>query len=108
MPGPGRSSPSKQGIKRDVLIYKVAYLKDAQQKDNLFSGISTVFVGKTRSNSKGVFKIKLPPGQYSVFIQEPLGLFANHFDQEGRINYVEVKPKIFSSIIITVDYEAAY
>jgi hypothetical protein len=65
-------------------------------------------IKKVSSNRRGKFKVKLPPGEYSLFIKEKEGLFANRFDQNNRINAVEVKPGKFTRITILVDYEATY
>jgi hypothetical protein len=47
--------------------------------------------------------VKLAPGTYSVFVQEPEGLFANLF-QQNRINPVVVKSRQYTWISITIEY----
>ena len=108
MPGPGKLSSPQQGIAREVFIYNAANQKDTPSQDGFFKEVNSVFVMKTTSSSDGSFKIKLPPGRYSVFVKEEKGLFANLFDSEGCINCVSVREKKYSWITITVDYEAAY
>lgn len=108
MPGPGKLTKPKKGIVREILVYNAVRLQDVEQTNGFFSSIKTDLVAKTKSDSKGCFKIKLPPGQYSVFIKEPQGLYANLYNQDGQLNYIEVKPKQYSTLTITVDYEAAY
>jgi hypothetical protein len=108
MPGPGDNQHSNGGVIREVLIYKVTRLEDATQKESFFLNIKTDFVKKTVSGAKGDFKITLPPGEYSVFVKEPQGLFANQFDKDNKINVIIVKPKLFSLVNITIDYEATY
>jgi hypothetical protein len=108
MPGPGKSIPAEQGITREILIYKAAMLQEVEQKDQFFNNVKTELVTNTLSKPDGSFKIKLPPGKYSIFTQEPEGLFANIIDQNGCVSCVEVRPKKYSWVVITVDYEAAY
>ena len=108
MPGPGHVSSPQQGIVREVYIYKITRMQDVEQTNNFFTNIKTELVTQTFSKTDGSFKVKLLPGEYSVFVKEPNGLFANLFDGEGRINPVVVKPKKYSWITITVDYEAVY
>ena len=108
MPGPGKSIPPQQGVTREIVVYKAATLQDVEQKDLFFTSVKTELVTKAVSKSDGSFKIKLPPGRYSVFTQEQKGLFANIIDQNGCVSCVEVHPKKYSWVAITVDYEAAY
>jgi len=108
MPGPGKSIPPNQGIAREIHIYKATNLKDVHQKDQFFYEIKTELVAKAWSSMDGSFKIKLYPGEYSVFTLEPSGLFANVIDQNGCIGCVVVQAKKYSWLAITIDYEAAY
>ena len=110
MPGPGKSTTAELGVARDVLIYKATTGNDVEQKDQFYQNIKTELVGRVRSSAvDGTFKIKVPPGEYSVFTQEPNGLlFGNTPDGKGCISCVVVKPKKFSWVALTVDYEAAY
>jgi hypothetical protein len=108
MPGPGAQRPAQQGIIREIHIYKIATTNDVVIENNYYSQVKTDLVAKVVSGTDGYFKVRLPPGEYSVFTMEPKGLFANMFDVNSRINPVIVKPKKFSWVTITVDYEAAY
>jgi hypothetical protein len=108
MPGPERVTTSPQNIQRELLIYEAVTLQQAKVDGVFFSDITTRLVKKVKTNKKGCSKVKLPPGNYSIFVQEKRGLFANRFDGQGRINCVTVKPGEFTEITILVDYEAAY
>jgi hypothetical protein len=94
--------------RREVHIYTLTYLRDCQQDGPFFNSISTQLVTTVPSLPDGTFKVKLPPGTYSVFVKEPKGLFANLFDKESAINPVIVKEKKYSWVTIAIDYEAAY
>jgi hypothetical protein len=108
MPGPDRQPIKPTGIKREVWIYEIVSLQQVESEGVFFQNIPTRMIKKVSSNRRGKFKVKLPPGEYSLFIKEKEGLFANRFDQNNRINAVEVKPGKFTRITILVDYEATY
>ena len=108
MPGPGKAISPQYGVTREIIVYKAASLKDAEQSGPFFNNIKTELITKAMSKQDGSFKIKLPPGKYSVFTQEQNGLFANLIDKDGCVSCVEVRPKKYSWMTITVDYEAAY
>jgi len=109
MPGPDRPASKAQGIKRQLWIYQPTTMAQADAADGVFfSNIKTTLVKKAKSNRKGRFRVKLPPGAYSIFTKEKKGLFANQFDGQNRIHCVAVKPGEFTEIPILVNYEAAY
>ena len=108
MPGAGKGKSPQQGIIREILVYPEVKLADTKQSDGFFTEISGKPVASTFSKADGSFKIKLPPGNYSVFVKESKGLFANLFDGQGIINPVKVKSKKYIWITLTVDYEAVY
>lgn len=109
MPGPDRPATKAKGIKREIWIYQPTTMADANATDGVFfSDIKTTLIKKVKSNCKGRFRVKLAPGEYSIFIKEKKGLFANQFDGQNRIHCVAVKPGEFTEITIQVNYEAAY
>ncbi|HEY8937821.1 MAG TPA: carboxypeptidase regulatory-like domain-containing protein [Cyclobacteriaceae bacterium] len=109
MPGPGKVSSPQQGVVREIYIYEVTRLQDAEQgADGFFTSIKKPLVTKTSSQPDGSFHVKLPPGEYSLFVKEEKGLFANLIDNDGKINSVLVKPKKYSYITIAIDYEAVF
>ena len=108
MPGPGRELAPELGIKREIHIYELTTMEDVRQEETFFSDIQTRLVTTFFSKDNGRFKVRLPPGRYSVFVKEPKGLFANLFMGNGEINPVTVEEKRFTWMTITIDYEAAY
>ncbi len=108
MPGPGKVKLPDQGIVREIVIYTLVRIPEAKQTGVFFSDIKGEPVATVLSKADGSFKVKLPPGKYSVFVKESNGLFANLFDGDGNINPVTVKPKKCTWVTIAVDYEAAY
>lgn len=105
MSGPSKTIAPPLGVVREILIYKATSLKDAVQDDQFFSEIQTELVTQVWSKENGTFKVKLPPGEYSVFTRESRGLYAGLVDRNGCINCVVVKPRKFSWVAITIDYD---
>lgn len=106
LPASVKTEEPQQGVVREILFYAPTRMQDVDQtSDGLFSNIKTPLIAKTTSAADGSFSIKLPPGEYSIFVKEAQGLFANLFDKENRINTVMVKPKQYSWLTITIDYE---
>ncbi|MBX2971434.1 MAG: carboxypeptidase regulatory-like domain-containing protein [Cyclobacteriaceae bacterium] len=109
MPGPDRPATKAKGIKREIWIYQPTTIAEVEASEGVFfSNVKTTLVKKAKSNCKGRFRVNLPPGEYSIFIKEKNGLFANQFDGLNRIHCVTVKPGEFTEITVLVNYEAAY
>ena len=92
----------KAGVQREVHIYELTTLDQAAHENGIFRSVPTTRVSCILTKKDGSFKVKLPPGTYSVFVKEPNGLFANLFSQ-NRINPVVVKPKQFTWITISIE-----
>lgn len=95
-------------VVRTVQIFPLVNLADAKMENGLFQSIAAKPIAETTSNEKGEFKIKLPPGQYSVFTVEEDGLFANIFDQNGDIQPINIKKKKWSKLDIVINYKAFF
>lgn len=109
LPGPDANRSAHAGIKRELYIYELTSMSQVSQNpDGFFENIKTKLVTTITTYSDGSFKLKLPPGDYSVFVKEENGLFANRFDKNNTINPVAVKERQYAWLPITVDYQAAY
>ena len=108
MPGPEAILSTNQGATREILIYELTSFKDVTQVGPFFRDVKTKMVATIQSRPDGTFKIKLPPGAYSVFTKERNGLYANLFDEKNNINPVMVKNGQYAWRTITIDYDAAY
>lgn len=108
MPGPDVVLSPNQGAVREILVYELTNTSDATQVGPFFRDIKAKLIATGQSKSDGTFKIKLPPGTYSVFTREKNGLYANLFDGKGYINPVIIKEGQYAWRTITIDYEAAY
>lgn len=108
MPGPGKAASPEMGIEREIVVYEATRMADVKMEGVFFKEIATKMVAQFASRPNGSFKMRLPPGRYSVFVREPKGLYANLFDSNNFINPIIVKPKAFTWLTITIDYQAAY
>jgi hypothetical protein len=109
MPGFNKEPAIGQPIQREIHIYNATKMEQAEVQDGRFySNIKTELVQKTSTDEEGRFIVALEPGTYSVFVKEKQGLFASRFDQSGIINPVTIGKSELVSLLIKVDYKAAY
>lgn len=109
MPGPGRPQPKGQPVVRDVLIYELTKTGQTETaEDGFYSKVNTRLVKKVKSDPDGKFCVSLPPGQYSVFVQEEKGLYANLFDGDNNIFPVNVEKNRQSTITFEITHQAVY
>lgn len=108
MPSPGAPPPKPQGVKREVLIYKVVTLEEVGERGPIFKSVPGEPVASVTADEQGKFSVGLPPGTYSLFTKEEEGLFANSFDGQGRVFAVDVIEGKYSNIKVVINYNAAY
>jgi hypothetical protein len=110
MPSPDIKPAAPQGTKATILIYELTNIMQATQKSGsaFFTSISTRLVKQVESNKNGHFKVKLPPGDYSLFLKVDSLFYANQFDSRNNIGPVTVRHKKMSKIELRMDYNAVY
>ncbi|MBX2843555.1 MAG: carboxypeptidase regulatory-like domain-containing protein [Flammeovirgaceae bacterium] len=108
MPGPDKKIPGGKPIEKEILIYELTNRNQTDFDGQFFSNIKTQLISQIKSDEKGQFKISLPIGNFSLFVKEKEGLFANSFDGNGNINPIGVKEGEFTLLTIKIDYKAAY
>lgn len=108
MPGPGVPLNNGKPIIREVFIYELTNMQQLTMEGNMCTNVKTKLVATTKSDSKGEFEIALAPGEYSVFIKEESGLFANTFDGNRNIGKVQILSGEYTTVKLKVDYKAAY
>jgi hypothetical protein len=81
---------------------------DRQNSSSFYTAVHSKFIKEIRTNANGRFKIRLEPGEYSVFTKKGDLYYANIFDQDNTIAPVKVVAGKFSEIIIKVDHQAVY
>ena len=108
MPSPGQKFSQGQPVKRKIFIYELTTREQATANGTLYTNIKTNLIAQTQSDTTGYYAVNVPPGKYSVFIEEKGGLFASIFDGDGNINPVEVKPGIITKTDIIINNKAFY
>jgi len=108
MPGFDREPDPGEGIEREIHIYELTKHNQGASVGLFYTSVNTRLIAVAKSNNNGEFEISLPPGQYSLFVKEESGLFANIFDMDNNINPVQVNSGQFTKITLHVNYSAAY
>lgn len=101
---------SSEGVPaiRTILVFELTKMSDTEGQAPLFDSVNTKLIAKTSSNKQGDFKIKLPVGQYSIFIQENDKYFANSFNSQNMIHLVDVQENTWSQVEININYSASF
>ncbi len=111
MPGTDNSNiKAKAGkpVVREIYVYKLVNVKETESEGSFFTRVRGNLVKKSQSNESGDFYIQLPAGEYSIFVKEKKGLYANLFDGNSNINPVVVNKNKVTEIALKIDYEAFY
>jgi hypothetical protein len=108
MPSPDRKPVPGKGVVREIYIYKLTNMTEVEQEDGFYKKVHTQFVKSQFSKADGTFKIKLPPGRYSLFVKENMGLHANLFDSENNISPFTIERKVYTRMTVTINYAATY
>ena len=110
MPSPDAPPPAPKPMKTTLYIFELTNRQQAKSMDGgpFYSSLPTKLIREVQSNAEGQFKVKLPPGEYSVFTKKGELFYANTFDQFNNIAPVKVLAGQFASLEVRVDYDAAY
>lgn len=109
MPSPDIKPAPPTGIKGTLFIYELTNISQTVKLEGSFySSVSTKLIKKVETNDKGYFKVKLPPGKYSLFIQKDTVLYANRFDSQNNVAPIEVQRKKMAKVDVRMDYSAVY
>lgn len=110
MPSPDLKPSPGRGIKTTLYIYQLTNINQVnrQGQSAFYSSIGTKLVKKIETKDNGYFKVKLSPGQYSVFIMKDTLFYANRFDEKNNIAPVDVVRGKMTKIDVKMDYAAVY
>ena len=110
MPSPGEPPPLRQGLQTTVYVYELTNVNQVKRVEHssFYSAINTKLIKEIRSDKKGYFKVKLPPGDYSVFIRKDSLFYANLFDGNNNIAPVKVSKGKWVELELKADYDAVY
>ncbi|MET0463705.1 MAG: carboxypeptidase-like regulatory domain-containing protein [Chitinophagaceae bacterium] len=110
MPSPDRPPAAPQGVETELFIYELTNLEQVTRigSTSFYSQINTPLVKTVKTDASGSFSIKLPPGNYSLFVKKDGNYYANLFDGKNNIYPVEVLPGKFTDVEFRADYDAVY
>lgn len=111
MPSPDQMLPPKKPLKTTLYIYELTNISQVTRAEAyapFYTAISTKLIKQIDSDEKGEFKVKLPPGQYSLFIKKDDRFYANLFDEKNNIAPVTVAKGKFTNVEVRADYDAVY
>ncbi len=108
MPTIGRPQSKGRGVAREVYIYAPTSITQTTGNNPLFTSIKTKLIAQTKSDSTGLYAIKLPPGKYSVFIKDGDKFFAAESDGTSALNPVEITPNNLTKKDFTISHAAVY
>ncbi|QEC45887.1 hypothetical protein EV199_3494 [Pseudobacter ginsenosidimutans] len=111
MPSPGQMLPPKKPLQTTLYIYELTNINQvtrAEAHAPFYTAINTKLIKQVNSDTKGEFKVKLPPGQYSLFIKKDDRFYANLFDEKNNIAPVTVVKGKYTDVEVRADYDAVY
>lgn len=97
-----------EAVQRTLQVYELTTRDQTTQRSGFFHDLTTERVATVNTDATGHFQLSLPPGQYSVLVEEDQGLFANRFDGEGHLSPVTVRADDVTRVEIKIDYKAVY
>ena len=107
-PGKPKANPKTKTANRELHIYELTNLSQVKTNGAFYTQVQTKAVAKVIVGADGIFQVFLKPGRYTVFSQEPQGLYANQFDGNGNIFPVEVVADRLTLVEFVIDYNASY
>ena len=110
MPSPDVPPPTPQPLQTTLYIYELTNISQVKKsaQASFYTSINSKAVKEVQSDKKGFFKVKLPPGQYSLFIKKDSLFYANLFDDKNNIAPITVKKGQYTTVDVKADYDAVY
>lgn len=109
MPGPQPPPGTVTPVSRKIYFHKPATAKQSQPaQTGFYRKILTPLVAQGKSGADGRFRVELPPGTYTMVVEESGALYANRFDGQGTIYPVVVKPGKFTHVEFHLDAQTTW
>jgi hypothetical protein len=97
LPGAGRRVRVYQPVKESTA-------NGAARRDS----VATPLVAETVADSTGHFFLKVAPGEYSVFVEENGGWYANGWNDQGVQGSVKVEPGKVTDVTLKITNKATF
>lgn len=102
------SNGTAVGVQRKIYFYQLTGLQEVDLSYGTFvNSIHTEVLDSIKSDKNGNFAGSLPPGMYSIFIDENNRLYS-HISDDGLFLPVTVYKDSVSDVTIYIDYNATY
>jgi len=110
MPSPDQTPAPPKGIKTTLYIYPLTNINEVEREgvSAFYKKIPKEPVKEIETKKDGSFKIKLPPGRYSLFVKKGDLFYSNSFDEKNNIHPVEVAKGKMTEDVFKVNYDAVY
>jgi hypothetical protein len=109
MVSPGRSSGTiLSGAGRRIRVYEAVRMGAQGLAQARRDTVTTPLVAETVCDSSGRFLMAVPPGTYSVFVEESGGWYYNGWNNDGVQGAVTVYPDSISDIVIKITTKATF
>lgn len=93
---------------RTIYIYEMVSLSEIEMAEGDFiQYISKSPIDTARSDEHGLFQIELPPGRYSIVIDENNRLYSK-VNTEDLLMPIVVEENKVTDVLIEIDYKATY
>ncbi len=100
--GESESSCLRYPVSRVVHIHEYTHHSETEHLGGGFhTDIQTKLVAKVKTDAEGFFEAGLPPGNYSLFIEEQGSFYSNLWNSEGYIQAATVKEG--DAVFVTLD-----
>ncbi len=107
---PGCPTGTITPVSRQLFVHALTHLDDVEMigSSPFYSAIHTELIGTVTSDPSGFYQIALPPGEYSLFVQEDTLYYANMFDGGGHIMPVSVVADSATNLRFDITHQAAH
>lgn len=108
MPG-SENSCLRYPVRRVVHIHEYTHRSETEHQGGGFhKNIQTQRVAKVQTDAEGFFEAALPPGNYSLFIEEEGMFYANLWNSEGFIQASKVTEGDAVFVTLEITYLASF
>ena len=108
MPSPDLPPSKPRGMKATLAIYELTNTSQVKASGKFYETPSTKLVKLVETDENGAYKVKLKPGNYSLFVKIDSLYYSNVFDDKFNIHPVEIKRGTWSTDDFKVGYNAVY
>ena len=103
--GNGRIRPARTQV---FVLQPVRLDSILTMHEVLSRGVKTKLIGQTLSNATGFYQFAIPPGKYTLCVQEDALFYANGFDGDGYILPATVLPDSVTKVQIDITLRAVF